>query len=99
MSRLLILAQTITQDQVRSIPQGDLSGGPDGTLVTVLQLVIGFIGAISFLIIVIAGLKYVMSRGNPDEISKSKDTILYALVGLLVSMSALAIVTFVIGRA
>lgn len=92
-----LIAEGIDQTKL-NLPQGDLTGDAGGTLEKVLRLVTGVIGAISFLVIVVAGLKYVLSRGNPEEISKAKDTILYGLAGLLISMAALGIITYVMTR-
>ncbi len=94
MNIIYLLANFIEPTQL-DIPKSDLG---DSSIRHILQLITGIIGAISFLLMVLAGLKYVLSRGNPDEINKSKDTIIYALVGLLISMAALGIVTFVMVR-
>lgn len=67
-------------------------------LATVLQIVFGFAGAIALLIITIAGFRYVTSQGKPQEVAKAKDTIIYAIVGLIVSMTAFSIVKFVLTR-
>lgn len=56
------------------------------------------LGSISFLIMVIAGLKYVLSAGDPDKITKARNTIIYAGVGLIVAASASLIVTLVLDR-
>lgn len=64
----------------------------------VLNIVFSTVGAIAFLIIVIAGFSFVLSRGEPQAVAKAKDTIIYALVGLVVCISALSIVNFVVGK-
>ena len=64
----------------------------------VLQIVFGVLGAVAVLIIVIAGLQYVLSGGDPQKTSRAKDTILYAAIGLVVAVMAFTIVTFVIGK-
>ncbi|MEK7153080.1 MAG: hypothetical protein AAB834_03975 [Patescibacteria group bacterium] len=56
------------------------------------------LGAISLLVITIAGFRYVISHGDPRLISQSKNAIMYAVIGLVVSITAFAIVNFVIGR-
>lgn len=53
---------------------------------------------ISFLVIVIAGFQFIISSGEPEKIAKARRTILYALVGLIVSLSSAAIVSFVVAR-
>ena len=77
------------------VPQTPLT---EGSIQTVLQTVFLVAGAIAVLIITIAGLFYVISLGNPQATKKAKDTILYALIGLGVSVFAYTIVRFVIGQ-
>ena len=63
----------------------------------VLLFIFGLIAAISFLMIVFAGFKYVISIGDPQKIASARKTITYSIVGLIISLSATAIVAFVIG--
>jgi FtsH-binding integral membrane protein len=65
---------------------------------TTLQIVFGIAGALALLMIVVSGLRYIISSGNPDRISKAKDGIIFALVGLLIAITAEAIVSFVVIR-
>lgn len=62
----------------------------------ILSIVIGIIAAISVLFVAVGGLRYVLSGGDPQSASRAKSTIIYALVGLLISISAEAIVAFVL---
>jgi uncharacterized membrane protein YjfL (UPF0719 family) len=41
-------------------------------------------------------MKFVLSRGNPDAVAKARNTIIYAAVGLVISMLSFAIVRFVV---
>jgi hypothetical protein len=54
------------------------------------------IGAISVLMIIIGGIRYVTSNGDQNQITSAKNTILYAVIGLVVAILAYAIVSFVI---
>jgi len=65
---------------------------------TGLQIVFGIFGAVAVLIITIAGFQFVLSRGDPQRTATARNTIIYAVIGLAVSMSAFAVVTFMIGR-
>lgn len=76
-----------------NVPKPELG---QGSLDTVLQIVFGLAGALAFLVLVIAGLKYVLSRGEPAEVAKAKNAILYALIGLVIAAAAFSIVTFVL---
>lgn len=69
-----------------------------GTLKTILNIVFGIVGGLSLLFVTIGGFRYVVSQGDPQAIGKAKNTIIYALVGLVIAIAAQAIVTFVIGR-
>lgn len=74
-------------------------GVDDGTqLQTILSTVFVVVGAISLLVITVAGFMYTISHGDPKIIEQAKNSILYAVIGIVVSVSAFAIVNFVIGR-
>jgi hypothetical protein len=64
----------------------------------IVAIVFEIVGALALLMIVISGLRYVLSAGDPQRISKAKDGILYALVGLAIALAAEAIVAFVGGQ-
>jgi hypothetical protein len=93
----LFAAIQIERSELTGLPQNS-DGITHATITRILQLIFGLSGGIALIIITLAGLKYVISQGNPQETAKAKDTILYALVGLVITMSAFAIVTFAIGR-
>ena len=88
-----------------SSPSIDLSSLPNplgvanGSIVqTALSIAFGVIGALSFLVIVIAGFRYVLSQGDPQAASTAKNTIIYALVGLVLAIVAQSIVSLVVSR-
>ncbi len=54
------------------------------------------IGAVAVLMIVIGGLRYVLSNGDSTATANAKNTILYAAVGLVIAAMANAIVNFVL---
>jgi hypothetical protein len=67
-------------------------------LKAVLQIVFSIIGAISLLIIVLAGFTYITSQGDPGKVAQAKNAIIYAAAGLAVSILAVSIVGFTIGH-
>jgi hypothetical protein len=72
-------------------------GATSDNLARLLAITFGILAALTVLIIVIAGFKYVESQGDPQAIGRAKATIVYALVGLVLAISAEAIVAFVLG--
>lgn len=69
-----------------------------GFVTNAINTVIMIIGALSVIMIIIGGLRYVLSGGDAAGLKSAKDTILYALVGLAISLLSFAIVSFVISR-
>jgi hypothetical protein len=67
-------------------------------LTHILQLALGIIAAVAVLFIVIGGLRFVISEGEPQDTAKARNTMIYAVVGLVIAISAEALVTFVLGR-
>lgn len=77
------------------LPQADASSA---RLQTALSTFFVILGAVCLLVITVAGFRYVVSHGDSRLIAQSKNAILYAVVGLVVSVTAFGIVNFVIGR-
>jgi len=80
------------------IPLPHVEASRSGQIQTVMSIVFAMFGAIALIVLVIAGLRYVSSSGDPTTMSKAKNTIIYAAIGFIVSMSAFAIVGFVLGN-
>jgi predicted signal transduction protein with EAL and GGDEF domain len=76
-----------------SLPHGS---GSTATIDKILSIVFAFSGSIAVLIIVIGGFRYIVARGDPSATAAAKNTIIYALVGLVIVMAAYSIVTFVV---
>lgn len=72
--------------------------GSADTIKIILQLVFGAFGVIALIMIVWAAFKFVTAQGEPQSLSKARQQIIYAAIGLAVAVSAEMIVTFVIGR-
>lgn len=75
---------------------GSTCGGDINTIFTSISNALIFIvGAVSVIMIIVGGLRYVLSSGDPKAISAAKDTILYAVIGIIVAIAAFGIVSFV----
>jgi len=91
MSLLTLLANTITLD--RPIPQTSQNLIPN-----IMYIVFGVLGGISVIVLVWAGTKYSLSAGDPTKTTEAKNQIMYAAIGIVVALSAGAIVRFAIVR-
>ncbi|MBR6134248.1 hypothetical protein IKQ38_02085 [Candidatus Saccharibacteria bacterium] len=65
------------------------------TVGTALNVVFGIVAIIAVVMIVIGGISYATSQGDPGKVSKGKSTIIYGIIGMLISLLAFAIVNFV----
>lgn len=65
------------------------------TIVNILKKVLEFMALVAVVLIVIAGIRLVISQGDEGEKDKAKKTIIYVIIGLVVIVLARAIVEFV----
>ena len=66
------------------------------TIIGIINAVIGVLGLVAVIIIIYGGVQYMTSTGDPGRVKKAKDTLLFAVIGLIVCVLAFAIVNFVI---
>lgn len=67
-----------------------------GVFQTVTNILLFLVGAISVIMLIIGGIRYVVSGGDQSAVTGAKNTILYAIVGIVVAFLAFAAVNFVI---
>lgn len=72
-------------------------GGEGGIFRTITNVLLFLIGAISVIMLIVGGIRYVVSGGDSSAVQGAKNTILYAIVGVVVAILAYAVVNFVIG--
>lgn len=70
--------------------------GSEGIFKTIVNVLLFIIGAISVIMLIIGGIRYTVSGGDSSAVTAAKNTILYAVVGIVVAILAYAIVNFVI---
>lgn len=105
-SATLIPATSLAQSRIGtgvndSAPTNDNGDkiGPQSAIVwldTFTSALLFFAGAIAVVIIIFGGVRYVTSTGDAMRVKQAKDTILYGVIGLIVSILAFAIVQFII---
>lgn len=73
--------------------------GVDNIIATVVNVLSIAVGIIAVIMIIIGGLKYITSSGDSNNVTSAKNTILYAVVGLVIVAIAQFIVKFVVTKA
>lgn len=70
--------------------------GDAGIFKTITNTVLYIVGVIAVIMLIIGGIKYVISGGDAKKVTDAKNTVLYAIIGLIIAFLAFAIVNFVI---
>jgi cytochrome bd-type quinol oxidase subunit 2 len=64
----------------------------------IINTLLYIIGIVSVIMIVISGIRWISSRGQPESVSKARQTLTYSVIGLIIAVSAFAIMNFVMDR-
>lgn len=64
----------------------------------IINVLLFVIGAIAVIMIILGGIRYVLSNGDSAQIASAKNTVLYSVIGLVVALLAYAIVNFVVAQ-
>lgn len=65
----------------------------------VISVLLWIVGIASIIVIIYSGIAFITSAGNPSQITRAKTMLLYAVIGLVVSILSYAIVNFIVGSA
>lgn len=76
----------------------DPIAGKDGVIISAVRILSWVIGVASVIVVLYGGMKYITSQGDPNAIKSAKDTILYAIIGIVVAVFSQAIIIFVVQR-
>lgn len=80
---------------VRSNDQPMNLFGATGVFTTISNTAMFIVGALSVIMLIFGGLKYVVSAGDATKVTGAKNTILYAIIGVIVATLAYAAISFV----
>ena len=70
----------------------------DGIFKDIVNVLLFIIGAVAVIMLIYGGFRYVTSGGDSSGVTAAKNTILYAIVGVIVAILAYAVVNFVVYR-
>ena len=76
----------------------DSGNGLIGTIQVIINVVLTVLGLVAVIMIIFGGVQYTTSSGDATKVTKAKNTILYAVVGLIIALLAFAIVNFVLNN-
>lgn len=84
------------QSQVTGMPGG--GNALQNSIGTILRSVFIMLGIVSVIVIILGGVSYSTSMGDPGKATKAKSTIIYGVVGLVIALLAFSIVLFIFDK-
>jgi len=95
-----VMADTIEDGALAAKPADGKTDlfGPNGVITVITKTALFLVGAISVIMLIYGGVRYTLSGGDSTAVGNAKNTILYSIVGVIVSLAAFAIVQFVVNR-
>ena len=70
--------------------------GDTGVFRQVTNTILYIVGVVAVIMLIIGGIRYVISGGDSKKVTDAKNTVLYAIIGLVICILSYAIVNFVI---
>jgi len=70
----------------------------EGLITNIINVFSAIVGSVAVIMIIIGGFRYITSAGDSNSVGGAKNTILYAIVGLIIVVFAQIIVRFVLQR-
>ncbi|MBR5389259.1 hypothetical protein IK146_01725 [Candidatus Saccharibacteria bacterium] len=79
------------------MPSDLINNSGTGVISNITNTILYVLGFISVVMLIIGGVKYALSAGDAKAVTDAKNTILYALIGLVIAILSYAIVNFIVG--
>jgi hypothetical protein len=95
-----VIADQCAGNSDSSVCQSAASKNADSKTIikNIVNTLLYIVGAVSVVMIIVGGIMYTTSAGDSGRVTKAKNTVTYAIVGLVVSFLAFAIVQFVVSK-
>jgi hypothetical protein len=93
----LSLMDVINGDYRGTGQPAELFNGPTALIPRAINLMLFVVGILAIFMLIWGGIRYVISGGDQQRVKDAKNTILYAIIGLVVAILGYAVVQWVIG--
>lgn len=91
-----MLAALLNKEDIDKVPTPNAGSGQLSNIMN--NAVFPVAGALSILFIIIGAIIYIKSNGDPKQVNLGKETVIYAVIGLVVTIMSFAIVQLILGR-
>ena len=93
---LPVMAQNIGLNYAENIGLTGTNMEPREAAVNIIKYLMTFLGIIAVAVILLGGFRWLTAGGNEDKIASAKNTIIAGVIGLIIVLSAYAIVQFIV---
>lgn len=102
LSPIAVGAVSVIDEQCAGVTESAVcdrkDASPEDLAKNIVNTLLFVVGAISVIMIIIGGIMYATSAGDTGKVTLAKNTVTYAVVGLVVSFIAFGVVQFVVSR-
>lgn len=90
-----LAATPATGSGVLNNPIGGSDMKIEAVIIMVIKYLVGVLGIVALVMVVYGGFQYIYSAGNSERLQKARDTIIYAIIGMVIVILSLSILRFV----
>lgn len=85
---------------IRKVSSADVAkgGDADSIIKNIIDFALMAIVVVSVFMLILGGFKYTTSNGDSNKVTSAKNTIMYAIIGLVIAIFSYAIVNFVVSK-
>ncbi len=98
-----LYSKSVLANSIDNINEGlnktqDAAGGLEmnDVIKTIITTMLFIVGILAVIMIIYGGIRYVTAHGDKTQVASAKDTVVYAVVGLVVAIVAYALVDWVV---
>lgn len=105
---VMVMAVTLASIPCLASPASEILNGASNvaesktsindTITNVVNTLMFLVGAVAVIMIIVGGIRYVSSNGDPSKAQLAKNMIFYSVIGLAIAFLAYAIVSFVVSK-
>ena len=92
-----VFAKVAQENELKNITGVSKTGSLKDNIILVINWILGFVGLVAVVMLVYGGFTYVISGGDEQKLESAKNTIIYAVIGIVVVLLAFVIVRAVGG--
>ena len=82
--------------QDKKVGNNNPISGPDGVLTRIINLLTIVVGIVAVITIILAGLKFITSSTNPQDVANARERVIYSVVALIIAGMAQLLVRFIL---